>query len=252
MCRIFTYHGELGSEDFIVALKKFSHLAKDVCVPCGIEAGHADGWGITAATKNDEVYFRSIEEISEKHIAGSVVSIPAEQGNAIAHLRKATSGKIALCNTHPFAQAGIHFCHNGSIHAFPKTAFVSDRYLREGHTDSETFFLRILDRISGQIGDASLGDITIALKKEIFEIQKTTEWTSLICLLQSRKGIIVNYLWNENHSEAVVRDFEKYYTLYRGRKGDNTIICSEMLEIPGFIWEKLDNGSIFEIPIAFL
>lgn len=248
MCRLLAYSGNIQNKDFLNALEQFSKLAKDGCVPCGIEPGHLDGWGIHTSNEKEEVYFRSIDPITTDKITNVIDPMTHTHGQTIAHLRKATVGKNTISNTHPFLRSGITFCHNGSIHVFPKTSFTEDRYLREGHTDSETFFLRILDRVSGQIGDATLENIQEALRQEIEEIKMNSEWTSLTCLIKTKDGILLNYAHNEEHPDVSKLKLNDYYTMYIGKKGDTTILCSETLDLDDFTWEKLANNTVLAIP----
>jgi predicted glutamine amidotransferase len=247
MCRLLAYDGDLNSQDYKDVLRSFALLGEHGCVPCGIEPGHLDGWGINSSNKKDNIYFRSVYPI-KTDVLESVSENIKTYGQTILHIRKATVGKNMLCNTHPFIRSGISFCHNGSIHALPQTSFVSSRHVREGHTDSETFFIRVLDRISGHTGDVSLEDLRQALVVEVSEIKESSEWTALICLLKSQEGIILNYLWNEKHSDSEKLCFRDYYTFYKGTKDNATMFCSEILNVDGFTWEKLDNNTIITIP----
>jgi len=249
MCRIFAYIGELNNGDFTNSLEKFSRLSKEGCVPCGVESGHLDGWGFHAMTEKDEVYFRSIDLVSEEKISLVASPVVGSRGQVVAHLRKASVGKKYICNTHPFLRSGISFCHNGSVFASPDSDFVKDRYLREGHTDTETLFLRILDRVEGQKGDASLFNLKSALLSELEEIKSTFLWTSLTCILKSSNGLVLNYLWNESHPDALKEGFDGYYTFFIGRKDKEIILCSEKLDVEGFEWEQLKNDTtlLFEI-----
>lgn len=248
MCRILVYDGDLNSKEYKDILTSFAMLGEKGCVPCGFPQGHLDGWGLHSSDTKNSIYFRNCEPVDKDKLLSVVDQINNNYGQTVVHLRKATIAKNAICNTHPFMREGISFAHNGSIHAFPKTSFVDDKYLREGHTDSETFFLRILDRITGQKGDANLDNIKLALSQEIEEIKTMTEWTSLTCAIKSTDGIVINYLWNENHQESEKLGFKDYYTFYITKKWDTTILCSEILNVEGFNWEKLENGTVFTLP----
>ncbi len=248
MCRIFIYDGDLDDTEFVKALQKFSLLGENGHILVGDEKGHKDGWGLHSQLDDNELYFRSLESISENKILDIVNPILGSQGQLVAHLRKASVGKKLICNTHPFLRSGISFCHNGSIKIYSGSHFKEDRRLREGHTDSETFFLNILDRVPGQIGDSSLEDLRKALLEEIDYIKKNSDWTALICALHSSNGIILNYLWNEKNVDAERLNFKDYYTFYIGRKNGDIVLCSEKLELDGFEWEKLDNNTTLIFP----
>ena len=248
MCRMLAYDGDLNSKEYQEILASFAILGENGCVPCGIEKGHLDGWGIHSSDTKDSIYFRSINSVDKKNLLNKANQLNNDYGQTVVHLRKATVGKNAICNTHPFMRAGISFSHNGSIHAFPNSTFISDRHFREGHTDSETFFMRIIDRINGQIGDSSLDNIKNALLEEIEEIKNISEWTSLTCLIKSPNGIIINYLWNEKHPDVEKLKLNEYYTFYIGKKENITVTSSEILNIDGFIWEKLNNNTVLVLP----
>jgi len=207
MCRIYAYSGNFSESELRESLVAFARLSDEGCVPCGIPSGHRDGWGVYGSTGNEELFYKSTQPPTDTAIYEKIKPLMGGTGQMIAHLRKATSGRNALCNTHPFVRSGIAFCHNGSIKAFPETSFVQARHLREGHTDSETFFLRILDRLPAQQGDASLENVRTALLEEVEEIKKLSEWTSLTCLLQTSDGIVLHYLWNESHEKSQEMEF---------------------------------------------
>jgi predicted glutamine amidotransferase len=242
MCRLFAYDGNIRDESFKLAVEKFSNLSVDGCVPCGVESGHLDGFGLHFYSEIQEVYFRSVDPIKKEIVLNNIENISSSYGQGILHIRKATVGKNYIYNTHPFINSGISFCHNGSILS---GNFTNNNYLREGQTDSEVFFLRIIDRIIEQKVDLNFLNLKNAIDLECDEIKKTNNWTSLTFFLKTKSGIILKYLWNENHPDAEKMQFEKYYTFYVGRSGFNTILCSEVLNIEGYVWERLNNNSFF-------
>lgn len=72
----------------------------------------------------------------------------------IAHIRKATQGKINLENSHPFSRElwGRQwiFAHNGDLHNFfPE---LSGRFTPVGNTDSERAFCYLLDQLVKRFG----------------------------------------------------------------------------------------------------
>ena len=71
--------------------------------------------------------------------------------NVMAHVRRATIGKISLENTHPFEHGKWMFVHNGNIKAFQSIRQMildamgpSDRQSIQGDTDSEHVFKYIM------------------------------------------------------------------------------------------------------------
>ena len=81
----------------------------------------------------------------------------------VAHIRYASTGAIALQNTHPFEQAGRLFAHNGVISDLPSLeAELGAEAMRNvhGETDSERFFALITREL-----DATGGDVAAAIKR---------------------------------------------------------------------------------------
>jgi predicted glutamine amidotransferase len=79
----------------------------------------------------------------------------------VAHIRYASTGAIALRNTHPFEQAGRLFAHNGVISDLPSLeAELGADAMRNVHgdTDSERFFALITREI------AATGDVENAIR----------------------------------------------------------------------------------------
>jgi glutamine amidotransferase len=76
----------------------------------------------------------------------------------IAHVRYASSGSVALQNTHPFEQDGRLFAHNGDIEDLPalERELGDAMSLVRGETDSERYFALITREI-GRTGDVVEG-----------------------------------------------------------------------------------------------
>lgn len=115
---------------------------------------HPDGWGLvyyiadtphvvksTVTAESDDLF---------RHVSGIVTS-----QTVMAHIRKATHGKLTLLNTHPFQYGRWTFAHNGNVKQFDH---VKKTLLNEvskdlqpyclGETDSELIFHLILSSIS--------------------------------------------------------------------------------------------------------
>ena len=238
MCRIFAYSGDLGSTDFENAVTEFSKLALYGNVPHGIEPGHTDGWGVYASNGGKEVYVRSAGEAAAEKLSTALQPVRGS-GQALIHLRKATIGVNKIVNTHPFLRTGVAFCHNGSIRSFPE-GVVGDL---EGDTDSEKYFARILARTKS----LALDDLTRAVEDEVASL-KLGDWTSLTSALVAKDGIVLKYFWNESHPMTEAGKLNDYYTFFKGTKGDSIVLCSEELDIGGFTWEPLTNGTTLAIP----
>lgn len=241
MCRLL---GFIASSDPKNLFEEFNKLKEVGCVPCGAPPGHVDGWGGIVWENNRQIILRDSNSITSE-AEKPLLEFIKNSGNfhGVLHMRKASVGSVCLENTHPFYRGGISFSHNGSIKAKGDSNFVTDRNYREGHTDSETFFLRILDRLEVEFGDQSLESIKRAVLAELEEV-KTFAWTSLTLIISTREGLLINYLWNDQHPKSVEEEFEKYYTMYEGMNDEGeTFLCSESLNIKGVKWVKLDNNT---------
>jgi glutamine amidotransferase len=142
---------------------------------------HPDGWGLgwyvgrvpqvvrslTAAHGDDD-----FEEVSSFVTASTI----------LAHIRKASVGRVALENTHPFEWGPWLFAHNGTIAEWEKCrASVEaeiDPALRDklrGETDSERCFLLFLTRLSRRCDPtaASFADAAAALAETVAAVAKS-------------------------------------------------------------------------------
>lgn len=113
---------------------------------------HADGWGIAFYEGPGCRLFIDTKPAVDSPIAGLVRSYPIHSLNVIAHIRKATVGKVALENTHPFVREmwGRYwsFAHNGTLQNFtPRFNGRYRRYRPVGSTDSELAFCHILETL---------------------------------------------------------------------------------------------------------
>ncbi|MCX7846457.1 MAG: class II glutamine amidotransferase [bacterium] len=122
------------------------------CERGGRTADHVDGWGIGFFEGRGCRVFLDVAPACESPVAKFVKTYPIKTLTAIAHIRKATHGAVALENTHPFVREvwGRYwlFAHNGSLEAF--TPALSGRFVPVGDTDSERAFCAILDAFAAR------------------------------------------------------------------------------------------------------
>jgi len=116
----------------------------------GLTDHHRDGWGIGFFEGQGCRLFVDPRPSVDSPVAALVRHYPIRSLNVIAHIRKATHGRIALENTHPFVRElwGQYwlFAHNGDLKDFAPD--FSGRFLPVGDTDSERAFCHILDALS--------------------------------------------------------------------------------------------------------
>ena len=102
-------------------------------------AEHKDGFGIAFFEDRGVRLFVDHHSARESPVAELVKHYPIKSGNVIAHIRKATQGRVALENTHPFMRElwGRYwvFAHNGDLKDFHPRLHGAFRPV--GDTDSE-------------------------------------------------------------------------------------------------------------------
>lgn len=115
----------------------------------GITDHHTDGWGIVFFEEKGLRQFHDPNASAHSPIADLVRTYPIKSKNVIAHIRKATQGKISLENTHPFVRElwgkYFTFAHNGDLKEFHPS--LDGRFIPVGNTDSEKAFCYILQEI---------------------------------------------------------------------------------------------------------
>ena len=142
--------------DINFSFKGFSQRA-------GITSDHSDGFGIAFFEDKACRLFVDNQSAIESPLAELIRNYPIKSRNVIAHIRKATQGKIELENSHPFMRElwGRHwiFAHNGDLLNFNPT--LTGRFQPIGDTDSELAFCYLLERLYLQFGShpPSLEDI---------------------------------------------------------------------------------------------
>ncbi|MGZ8197968.1 MAG: class II glutamine amidotransferase [Burkholderiales bacterium] len=118
---------------------------------------HADGWGIAFFEGPGCRVFLDSKPAVESPVAKLVREYPIRSMNVIAHIRKATQGRVALENTHPFVRElwGRYwiFAHNGTLENF--TPPMQGFYRPVGTTDTERAFCHMLERMRERFPDAA-------------------------------------------------------------------------------------------------
>src|SRR3954452_7218777 len=158
MCRLFGLHGgrERVRSCFWLLEAPQSLAVQSRSQPDGYGVGTfgEDGTpdvdrGVVAAFKDEAFAQQARHECSRTYVV---------------HLRYASSGPVALRNSHPFAQAGRLFAHNGVFEDLPalEAHLGEDRALVQGDTDSERFFALVTRETRRAGGDLRAG-ITAAV-----------------------------------------------------------------------------------------
>jgi predicted glutamine amidotransferase len=111
---------------------------------------HKDGFGIAFFEDRGLRTFVDPKSARESPVAELVRRYPIKSDNVIAHIRKATQGRVALENTHPFVRElwGRYwvFAHNGDLKDFRPRLHAAFRPV--GETDSERAFCWLMQELA--------------------------------------------------------------------------------------------------------
>jgi predicted glutamine amidotransferase len=128
---------------------------------------HHDGWGIAFFEGAGVRLFVDHQAAIASPVAKLIKSYPIKSRNVIAHIRKATQGKVALENCHPFVRElwGRYwvFAHNGDLKQFAPV--LNGAFRPVGSTDSELAFCFLLQELRARFGDVApaLADLRAAV-----------------------------------------------------------------------------------------
>ena len=111
---------------------------------------HHDGWGIAFFEGAGVRHFVDHQAAAVSPIAELIKRYPIKSKNVIAHIRKATQGRVALENCHPFVRElwGRYwvFAHNGDLKGFEPRLHGAFRPV--GSTDSERAFCWLMQELA--------------------------------------------------------------------------------------------------------
>ena len=111
---------------------------------------HKDGFGVAFFEGSGLRVFTDPASARQSPVAEMVKRYPIRSEHVIAHIRKATQGRVALENTHPFVRElwGRYwvFAHNGDLKAFAPQLHGAFRPV--GQTDSEHAFCWLMQELA--------------------------------------------------------------------------------------------------------
>ena len=141
---------------------------------------HADGWGIaffegdgdaTSEGGGDDKglrHFVDHQAACNSPVADLISRYPIKSRNVISHIRKATQGRVALENCHPFVRElwGRYwvFAHNGDLKNFLPRLHAGFRPV--GSTDSELAFCWIMQELAKSHASVpTIAELSITLRE---------------------------------------------------------------------------------------
>ena len=143
---------------------------------------HSDGWGIAffegeagAGCDKGLRHFVDHQPASSSPVAELISHYPIKSRNVIAHIRKATQGRVALENCHPFVRElwGRYwvFAHNGNLAHFAPRLHGSFRPV--GSTDSERAFCWLMQELAKSHADVpSVQELSLTLRELAAQIAR--------------------------------------------------------------------------------
>ena len=139
MCQLLGLNANTPT-DLVFSFTGFAHRA----------AEHKDGFGIAFFEGPGLRLFVDHLSATESPVADMIRRYPIRSRHIITHIRKATQGRVALENTHPFVRElwGRYwvFAHNGNLVDFhPK---LHANFHPVGDTDSERAFCWLLQELA--------------------------------------------------------------------------------------------------------
>ena len=157
MCQLLGMNGNTPT-DIVFSFTGFCTRAEE----------HKDGFGIAFFEGAGVRLFVDAQSARNSPVAEMVRQYPIRSDNIIAHIRKATQGRIALENTHPFQRElwGRYwvFAHNGDLKQFNPRLHASFKPV--GSTDSELAFCWLMQELSkAHASVPSIAELTATLRE---------------------------------------------------------------------------------------
>jgi predicted glutamine amidotransferase len=129
---------------------------------------HKDGFGVAFFEGRGTRCFVDHQSARASPVAAMIKSYPIKSDNVIAHIRKATQGRVALENTHPFVRElwGRYwvFAHNGDLKDFEPRLHAAFKPV--GDTDSERAFCWLMQELAkAHAAVPSVPELTATLRE---------------------------------------------------------------------------------------
>jgi glutamine amidotransferase len=144
---------------------------------------HKDGFGIAFFEDRGLRHFIDHHGARTSPVAELVKRYPIKSSNVIAHIRKATQGRVALENTHPFVRElwGRYWvlAHNGDLKSYAPRLHGAFRPV--GGTDSELAFCWLMQELAkAHAGVPALDELTITLRELLPRIASAGTFNMLL------------------------------------------------------------------------
>jgi glutamine amidotransferase len=144
---------------------------------------HKDGFGIAFFEGPGVRLLVDAQSARRSPVAEMVRRFPIRSCNIIAHIRKATQGRVALENTHPFVRElwGRYwiFAHNGDLKGFAPRLHAAFRPV--GQTDSERAFCWLMQELAkAHAGLPPVAELTRTLRELVPRVAAHGSFNALL------------------------------------------------------------------------
>jgi predicted glutamine amidotransferase len=144
---------------------------------------HKDGFGIAFFEGCGLRHFVDHHSARVSPLAELVKHYPIKSHNVIAHIRKATQGRVALENTHPFQRElwGRYwvFAHNGNLVDFDPRLHAAFKPV--GQTDSERAFCWLMQELAKAHADVpSIEELSHTLRELMPQLNRHGSFNMLL------------------------------------------------------------------------
>lgn len=177
---------------------------------------HPHGWGLCSFTSYRKDWYCK----KGPYPAFRVFPVsPVKSHIHIAHVRRATKGKVHYLNCHPFVRNGWSLAHNGTLFHIRKVKFKKFRPF--GWTDSEKILCLLLDWYS---------------ETKYIRYKDEVEWFHLLHdflwdLQDSQDSMgILNLLFSDGKYLYAYRGLDGRKSLYYNQLKSRIVVCSEQLD----------------------
>ncbi len=198
---------------------------------------HGDGWGVAWRDGSGLEVHREPDAACDSGPYDRWVHDSATDLGLV-HLRWATLGlPVHPDNTHPFADRGMAFAHNGSVSppsSLDELMTPEQRAAMRGTTDSERYFRAVLSA-------ADEAPLDVALATVVDRIAREREFTSLNCILVTPDVLYAVCRFRPGHEG----DEEEDYFHLRYRVTDDAVVVSSTGW--GRDWRVLGNGDLLVV-----
>ncbi len=245
MCRLAAYLGPPRTLAEIVIDPSHSLIAQSQEALEAKLSVNGDGFGIAwYGPRSDPGLFKDVFPAwSDSNLLSLCQHISSPL--FLAHVRASTEGETARANCHPFTQGNWSFMHNGQTGSFsklrrPLEAILPDHLfaLRKGSTDSELFFLLLLNAGLAENPEQACRDV-IAHLIETARFVGVPAFFRQTCIFSDGKSLFCFRYASDG----------RYPSLYVSRQfaGGGLVVASEPLDGKSDQWIEITPNQLVRL-----